>query len=232
MVVASTQLTTLGSVEPNIRRRGGTLVPSWTQTLFALGAVRCGCATLFLRRACRTRRHPRGRRHQVPTCASCKLKPDLVIANAEENRREDMERRASWEFSADDLSAHGAGRGRINPAPGAALDREPQATALARDNALGERSRSRAEVWSASAAVLSSKKALDDFQCRHLCPDVLRMMAQHVFASAGEPIRAPRSKRPSSIARYRLLPDGRTSSTRTTSKSKGNAAGGAGRRVR
>lgn len=70
------------------------LVPSWTETLFALGA---GSAIAGVTRFCV---EPAAAVAAVPKIGGTKnpeikaildLKPDLVIANAEENRREDIE---------------------------------------------------------------------------------------------------------------------------------------------
>jgi ABC-type Fe3+-hydroxamate transport system substrate-binding protein len=71
------------------------LVPSWTQTLFALGA---GDMVVAATRFCVEPAEalagiPRVGGTKNPNLREIvKLKPDLVIANAEENRREDIER--------------------------------------------------------------------------------------------------------------------------------------------
>jgi len=71
------------------------LVPSWTETLFAFG---CGAEIVGVTRFCV---EPAAAVSAIPKIGGTKnpdikaileLKPDLVIANAEENRREDIER--------------------------------------------------------------------------------------------------------------------------------------------
>src|ERR1700740_3027959 len=71
------------------------LAPSWTQTLFALGAGEMlVAATRFcVEPAEALATIPRIGGTKNPNLREiAKLKPDLVIANAEENRREDIER--------------------------------------------------------------------------------------------------------------------------------------------
>jgi len=71
------------------------LVPSLTETLFALG---CGRAVVGVTRYCEAPAAEIARRTKVggtknPDCAAiARLRPDLVIVNAEENRREDVAR--------------------------------------------------------------------------------------------------------------------------------------------
>src|SRR6516225_5241643 len=69
------------------------LVPSWTETLFALGL---GHAVVGVTRYCvepaATSTLPKiGGTKNPDIKAIVELSPDLVIANAEENRREDIE---------------------------------------------------------------------------------------------------------------------------------------------
>lgn len=71
------------------------LVPSWTQTLFALGlaAEIVGVTNFCVEPAARLDDIPRiGGTKNPDLRAIMLLAPDLVVANAEENRREDIER--------------------------------------------------------------------------------------------------------------------------------------------
>jgi len=70
------------------------LVPSWTETLFALGVGRTVVGvTRFCVEPPETAPIPKvGGTKNPDTKAIVELRPDLVIANAEENRREDIER--------------------------------------------------------------------------------------------------------------------------------------------
>ena len=74
-------------------RRIVSLVPSLTETLFSLG---CGDAVVGVTRFCEEPAAEVARRPKVggtknPDCAAvARLSPDLVIVNAEENRREDF----------------------------------------------------------------------------------------------------------------------------------------------
>ncbi|HVN87016.1 MAG TPA: helical backbone metal receptor [Candidatus Binatia bacterium] len=74
-------------------RRIVSLVPSLTETLFALG---CGQRVIGVTRYCTEPADDVALRAKVggtknPDCAAlCRLEPDLVIVNAEENRREDF----------------------------------------------------------------------------------------------------------------------------------------------
>jgi ABC-type Fe3+-hydroxamate transport system substrate-binding protein len=76
-------------------RRVVSLVPSLTETLFALG---CGDAVVGVTRFCEepaahVARVPKVGGTKNPDCAAiAALVPDLVIVNVEENRREDFER--------------------------------------------------------------------------------------------------------------------------------------------
>ena len=77
------------------------LVPSWTETLFALGlGERVVGATKFCvepaKRVDSIRKVGGTKNPDLRTIAT--LAPDLVIANAEENRREDVERMRSQRF--------------------------------------------------------------------------------------------------------------------------------------
>ena len=85
-------------------RRIVSLVPSWTETLFAFGMTD---EIVGITRFCSARgqKSPRCGRSAAPSNPDIKaiieLKPDLLIANAEENRREDIEqlRAAVFRFS-------------------------------------------------------------------------------------------------------------------------------------
>ena len=98
------------------------LVPSWTETLFALGfdSEVVGVTKFCVEPVAAVASIPKvGGTKNPDIAAIVKLEPELVIANAEENRREDVERmRAAGYPGVHDLSAHGAGRGRIDPAAG------------------------------------------------------------------------------------------------------------------
>ncbi|MGO9607402.1 MAG: helical backbone metal receptor [Candidatus Binataceae bacterium] len=171
------------------------LVPSWTETLFTLGlGDRVVGATKFCV-------EPADRVASVKKIGGTKnpdlraifaLAPDLVVANAEENRREDVER----------MRAHGLAvlttYPRTVPAAvesllkiGRAAGCEPEAGALARDIT---RSVSEVEanlgVWSKlrlRAFCPIWKKPWMAFNADTYSHDVLRMMGfNNVFASAGE----------------------------------------------
>src|SRR6516225_1840347 len=113
------------------------LVPSWTETLFALeaGEMLVGATRFCVEPAQALAAIPRVGGTKNPNLREiAKLKPDLVIANAEENRREDIEH----------LREQGVPVLTTYPrtVPGAVesilrmrrvLDREAQAAALARE---------------------------------------------------------------------------------------------------
>jgi ABC-type Fe3+-hydroxamate transport system substrate-binding protein len=80
-------------------RRIVSLVPSLTETLFALG---CGDAVVGVTRYCEEPAAALAERIKVggtknPDCEAVRrLAPDLVIVNAEENRREDVTQLEAW----------------------------------------------------------------------------------------------------------------------------------------
>ena len=100
------------------------LVPSWTETLFALGldSEVVGVTKFCVEPADAVASIPKvGGTKNPDLRAIVKLAPDLVIANAEENRREDIERiRARGNSGLHHLSAYRARRGRIDPRASAA----------------------------------------------------------------------------------------------------------------
>ena len=126
-----------------------------------------------------------------------KLKPDLVIANAEENRREDIERLR--ELGVPVLTTYprtvpGAVESILRL--GRALDREAQAAALAREITLSVSGiEAGLGVWSKLRLRVFCpiwKKPWMTFNADTYAHDVLRMMGfNNVFASAGE--RYPRT---------------------------------------
>jgi ABC-type Fe3+-hydroxamate transport system substrate-binding protein len=176
------------------------LVPSWTQTLFALGA---GDMVVAATRFCV---EPAEALAGIPKVGGTKnpnlreivkLKPDLVIANAEENRREDIERLR--ELGVPVLTTYprtvpGAVESILRL--GRALNREAQAAALAREITLSVSGiEAGLGVWSKlrlRAFCPIWKKPWMTFNADTYAHDVLRMMGfNNVFASAGE--RYPRT---------------------------------------
>jgi ABC-type Fe3+-hydroxamate transport system substrate-binding protein len=176
-------------------RRVISLVPSWTQTLFALGlSGEIVGATKF----CVEPRDEVARLAKVGGTknpdfrAILGLAPDLIVANAEENRREDIER----------MRAHGipvlTTYPRTVPSAvesmlklGRAVGRETEADLLARDIT---RTVSEIEadvgVWAKLRLRVFCpiwKKPWMAFNADTYAHDVLRMMGySNVFAAAGE----------------------------------------------
>ncbi|MGH7948751.1 MAG: helical backbone metal receptor [Candidatus Binataceae bacterium] len=171
------------------------LVPSWTETLFALGFERevVGVTRFCTEPADRVSTLARVGGTKNPDIAAINgLEPDLVIANAEENRREDVER----------LRAGGIAVFTTYPRTiaqavesilrlGQVLARTSQADALAR------------EVVRSVSAIEAGIGVWSKIRLRTFCPiwknpwmafnadtyahDVLRMLGfNNVFASAGE----------------------------------------------
>lgn len=171
------------------------LVPSWTETLFALGL---GDRVVGITKFCV---EPADKVDSIKKIGGTKnpdlrtiaaLAPELVIANAEENRREDVERMRSQGIAV--LTTYP----RTVPAAvesllkiGRAAGCEPEADALAREIT---RSVSEVEadvgVWSKlrlRAFCPIWKKPWMAFNADTYAHDVLRMMGfNNVFASAGE----------------------------------------------
>jgi ABC-type Fe3+-hydroxamate transport system substrate-binding protein len=176
------------------------LVPSWTETLFAMEA---GAMVVGATRFCVSPAAPLAEVARVGGTKNPNLreivtrKPDLVIANAEENRREDIER----------IREHGIPVLTTYPrtVPGAvesilrigrALDREAQASALAREIALTVSGiEAGLGVWSKLRLRVFCpiwKKPWMAFNGDTYAHDVLRMMGfNNVYAAAGE--RYPRT---------------------------------------
>ena len=172
------------------------LVPSWTQTLFALGLTRdevVGATKFCVEPAERLSGVPRiGGTKNPDVAAIGALHPDVVIANAEENRREDVEQLRSLGIAV--LTTYprtvpGAVESLLKI--GRAIGRETEAGALAR------------EITLAVSAVEADVGVWSRLRLRVFCPiwknpwmsfnadtyahDVLRMMGfSNVYASAGD----------------------------------------------
>jgi ABC-type Fe3+-hydroxamate transport system substrate-binding protein len=193
------------------------LVPSWSETLFAIDA---GQMLVGVTRFCVSPAEPLAHVSKVGGTKNpnlreiVALKPDLVIANAEENRREDIER----------LREEGVAVLTTYPrtVPGAvesilrigrALDREAQASALAREIALTVSGiEAGLGVWSKLRLRVFCpiwKKPWMAFNADTYAHDVLRMMGfNNIYAAAGE--RYPRTTLAEAIERRPdvvLLPD-------------------------
>ncbi len=171
------------------------LVPSWTETLFALGL---GGRVVGVTKFCV---EPAGKVAAVTKIGGTKnpdlrtiaaLAPDLIIANAEENRREDVERMRAQGMAV--LTTYprtvpGAVESLLKIGRAAAC--EAEADALAREIT---RSVSEVEaeigVWSKlrlRAFCPIWKKPWMAFNADTYAHDVLRMMGfNNVYASAGE----------------------------------------------
>ena len=176
------------------------LVPSWTQTLFALGA---GGTVVAATRFCV---EPAEELAAVPRIGGTKnpnlreildLKPDLVIANAEENRREDIERLRDEGvpvLTTYPRTVPGAVESILRM--GRALGREAEAAALARDITLTVSGiEAGLGVWSKLRLRVFCpiwKKPWMTFNADTYAHDVLRMMGfNNVYAADGE--RYPRT---------------------------------------
>jgi ABC-type Fe3+-hydroxamate transport system substrate-binding protein len=193
------------------------LVPSWTETLFAFGLEHevVGITKFCVAPADKVAAISKvGGTKNPDLRAIVNLQSDLVIANAEENRREDIER----------IRAHGIPVFTTYPrtVPGAVdsilklgrvLRREPQAAQLAQqitlavggiEAALGVWSKLRLRVFCPIW-----KKPWMSFNADTYAHDVLRMLGfNNVFASAGE--RYPVTTLDEAIARRPdivILPD-------------------------
>jgi ABC-type Fe3+-hydroxamate transport system substrate-binding protein len=193
------------------------LVPSWTETLFALGLGDriVGVTKFCVEPAEAVARVPKiGGTKNPDIRALLEREPDFVVANAEENRREDIER----------IKAHGiavfttyprtvAGAAESILKLGRAVGREAQADALVR-NIVGAVSEVEATVgpWSKLRLRVFCpiwKKPWMTFNADTYAHDVLRMMGfNNVYASAGE--RYPRTTLEEALERgphVVLLPD-------------------------
>jgi ABC-type Fe3+-hydroxamate transport system substrate-binding protein len=171
------------------------LVPSWTETLFALGldSEVVGITRFCVEPAESVASIPKvGGTKNPDVDAIAKLEPELVIANAEENRREDIEkiREAGIAvFTTYPRTVPGAVESILRM--GRALGREAGAAALAK------------EITLTVSGIEASLGVWSKLRLRVFCPiwknpwmsfngdtyahDVLRMLGyNNIFASAGE----------------------------------------------
>ena len=171
------------------------LVPSWTETLFALGfnSEVVGITRFCVEPAAAVASIPKvGGTKNPDIDAIVKLAPELVIANAEENRREDIEkiREAGIAvFTTYPRTVPGAVESILRM--GRALGRETGAAALAK------------EITLTVSGIEASLGVWSKLRLRVFCPiwknpwmsfngdtyahDVLRMLGyNNIFASAGE----------------------------------------------
>jgi len=171
------------------------LVPSWTETLFALGLGPevVGATKFCVEPAEALAALPRvGGTKNPDLDAIVNLAPDLVIANAEENRREDVERlrdRGIIVFTTYPRTVAGAVESMLKL--GRAVGREAEAHALARkvtrtvseiEAHLGVWTKLRLRVFCPIW-----KNPWMSFNADTYAHDVLRMLGfNNVFASAGE----------------------------------------------
>jgi ABC-type Fe3+-hydroxamate transport system substrate-binding protein len=171
------------------------LVPSWTQTLFALGfeSEIVGVTKFCVEPAAAVASIPKvGGTKNPDIAAIVKLAPELVIANAEENRREDIEQiRAAGVpvFTTYPRTVPGAVESILRM--GRALGRETEAAAMAKEitltvsgieAALGVWSKLRLRVFCPIW-----KNPWMSFNADTYAHDVLRMLGyNNIFAAAGE----------------------------------------------
>ena len=198
-------------------RRVVSLVPSWTETLFALGLKRrvVGITKFCVEPAEAVASIPKvGGTKNPDLRAIQKLNPDLVIANAEENRREDVEK--IREQGVPVMTTYPktiAGAVEAILKLGKALGKEHEADAMAR------------EIVRNVSAIEASVGVWRKLPFRVFCPiwknpwmafnadtyahDVLRMLGfNNIFSAAGE--RYPRTTLEEAIERKPdiiLLPD-------------------------
>jgi ABC-type Fe3+-hydroxamate transport system substrate-binding protein len=176
------------------------LVPSWTETLFKLGAddLVAGVTRFCVEPADKLGGIPKIGGTKNPNIREIlKLAPDLVIANAEENRREDIERLREQRvpvLTTYPRTVPGAVESMLRI--GRALDRDAQAAALAREIALVVSGiEAGLGVWSKLRLRVFCpiwKKPWMAFNGDTYAHDVLRMMGfNNVYAAAGE--RYPRT---------------------------------------
>lgn len=193
------------------------LVPSWTETLFAFGLDKeiAGATKFCVEPAGRVDRLPKVGGTKNPDIAKiAALSPDVVIANAEENRREDIE-----ELRARGISVFTTYPRKISAAVesimklGAVVGRNAEAAAMTR------------EIVLAVSEIETGLGAWAKLRFRVFCPiwknpwmtfnadtyahDVLRMLGfNNIYASAGE--RYPRTTLDDALERrpdFVLLPD-------------------------
>jgi ABC-type Fe3+-hydroxamate transport system substrate-binding protein len=176
-------------------RRIVSLVPSWTETLFALGlgSEVVGVTKFCVEPADALQAVPRvGGTKNPDYRAILKLEPDLVVANAEENRREDVERLRGAGiavFTTYPRTVPGAVESLLKL--GRALGRKAEAATLAREITLVVSGiEANLGVWSRlrlRAFCPIWKKPWMAFNADTYAHDVLRLMGfNNVFASAGE----------------------------------------------
>ncbi|HXW82778.1 MAG TPA: helical backbone metal receptor, partial [Candidatus Binataceae bacterium] len=171
------------------------LVPSWSETLFALGLSSeiVGVTRFCVSPALRVASIPKiGGTKNPDLRAIIDLAPELVIANAEENRREDVERLREAAIPVFVTYP------RTIPAAvdcllrmGRALGRDAEAAALAKEITLTVSSvEAEVGVWSRLRLRVFCpiwKKPWMSFNADTYAHDVLRMMGfANVFAAAGE----------------------------------------------
>jgi len=193
------------------------MVPSWTETLFALGMGNevVGITKFCVEPADGVASIPKiGGTKNPDLRAIAELKPDFVIANAEENRREDVEK--IREIGVAVMTTYpktipGAVESILKL--GKALGKEPEADAMAREivrNVSGIEAG--VGVWSKLPFRVFCpiwKNPWMAFNADTYAHDVLRMLGfNNIFASAGE--RYPVTTLPEAIDRRPdivLLPD-------------------------
>jgi len=198
-------------------RRIVSLVPSWTETLFALGAGEkvVGVTRFCVEPADGVAALPKLGGTKNPNLTELfKLSPDLVIANAEENRREDIERireRGIAVMTTYPRTVPGAVDSLLKI--GRAIGHETEAAAMVREIALVVSGiEAGLGVWSKlrlRAFCPIWKKPWMAFNADTYAHDVLRMMGfNNVYAAAGD--RYPRTTLEEAVERRPdivLLPD-------------------------
>jgi ABC-type Fe3+-hydroxamate transport system substrate-binding protein len=170
-------------------------VPSWTETLFALGfnSEVVGVTKFCVEPAAAVASIAKVGGTKNPDIRGIlKLEPELVIANAEENRREDVEQlRAAGVpvFTTYPRTVPGAVESILRL--GRVLSREPQAAALAKEITLSVSGiEASLGVWSKLRLRVFCpiwKNPWMSFNADTYAHDVLRMLGyNNIFASAGE----------------------------------------------
>ncbi|MGH7814881.1 MAG: helical backbone metal receptor [Candidatus Binataceae bacterium] len=176
-------------------RRIVSLVPSWTETLFALGAGGeiVGVTKFCVEPAAAVKSLPKlGGTKNPDLQAIQSLAPSLVIANAEENRREDLERMRAMGipvFITYPRTVPAAVESLLRI--GRAIGREPAAAALARRIALSVSEIEAAMgVWAKLRLRVFCpiwKNPWMSFNADTYAHDVLRMLGyNNIYAAAGE----------------------------------------------
>ena len=153
------------------------LVPSWTETLFALGfnSEVVGVTKFCVEPVAAVASIPKvGGTKNPDIAAIVKLEPELVIANAEENRREDVERLRAADipvFTTYPRTVPGAVESILRL--GRVLSREAAGCRAGQgDHAERERYRGvarRVEQTAAAGFLPDMEEAVDVVQRRHLC---------------------------------------------------------------